>query len=630
MRERYGVFLDIRDREWFLTQRNGSAKVQSEAESFCSAIADPFTTGRQAIERKAQALSDLEAKAAFVYLGLQWEDDTREKGLTKLCFEAMVRAVLRDTTADFRMPRAEIHEQIARLAPAHDRHLLDRYADSALARLTKVHIRHWRKQDEFCLTWDERARLATRLTEMEALDAALTRELAHLLETTLAETGATGDVLELVSQTRRVLERVLLDRGEAFATAVSRDQGAQVRFEDIEAVVYRDLTQTKGKPDLDPRLISAVVQQLLLSPSPEVRAYLRSLADTYTLFAFMRETPDVQSAVVKIFSDGDIWLDTTVVLPLLAEELLEQDARLHTRMIRAAVECGLKLYVTPGVIEEAERHINRSESWARPQAPSRGTRGDAPFLYSSYKLSGLPMAGFEKWLSTFRGSQRPEDDIADYLLDVHGIDQRGLREEVDRADAQLKAMVAEIWYEARERTEKKREAPPLDPMTRRRLVEHDVENYVGVLQRREGREERRSPFGYRSWWLTLDRTAFAIKKELEDRITYRPPASPAISPDFMLSYLAVGPVRRRLARKTEETLPLMLNMSVMDAVPTDLLQLADQLRDQLADLPPHVVNRKIRDTLDEARRLLGPTARGGEAGLTEDIRKRLVAQALDR
>jgi hypothetical protein len=98
----------------------------------------------------------------------------------------------------------------------------------------------------------------------------------------------------------------------------------------------------------------------------------------------------------------------------------------------------------------------------------------------------------------------------------------------------------------------------------------------------------------------------------------------------MLSYLAAGPVRRRLARKTEETLPLMLNMSVMDAVPADLLQLADQLRDQLTDLPPHVVNCKIRDTLDEARRLLGPTARGGEAGLTEDIRQRLVAQALHR
>lgn len=44
----------------------------------------------------------------------------------------------------------------------------------------------------------------------------------------------------------------------------------------------------------------------MANPPEEVRAFLRSLADTYTLFAFMRETPDVQSAIVKIFSDGDI------------------------------------------------------------------------------------------------------------------------------------------------------------------------------------------------------------------------------------------------------------------------------------------------------------------------------------
>jgi hypothetical protein len=194
-------------------------------------------------------------------------------------------------------------------------------------------------------------------------------------------------------------------------------------------------------------------------------------------------------------------------------------------------------------------------------------------------------------------------------------------------------MVGEVWHENRDERDRKRQAmgePPLDQATRSRLVAHDVENYVGVIMRRQRRSERRSAFGYKSWWLTMDSTAFRLHKELASRLPDRPPASPAISPDFMLNYLAVGPVRSRLSRRTEEALPLMLNMSVLDAVPKDLLDVADALRKELTGLPPHVVRRKIRDTLDEARTLLGERARAGEQGLTDEIKQKLVEGARRR
>lgn len=117
IRKDYRVFLDVRDQEWFLTARNRSAAVQAEAEAFMQPYSSeqvPQTT----IERQAQALDDLEAKAAFVYLGLQWQDDTRDKGLTKVCFEAVVRAVLRETDPDHRMTRRDVRSHVAKLLPA--------------------------------------------------------------------------------------------------------------------------------------------------------------------------------------------------------------------------------------------------------------------------------------------------------------------------------------------------------------------------------------------------------------------------------------------------------------------------------------------------------------------------------
>jgi hypothetical protein len=82
MRKDFGIHVDIRDQEWLLTQRNASAAVTAEAEEFTKVVADPTRSGDEVISRQAQALSDLEAKAAFVYLGLQWADCCRSRQLT--------------------------------------------------------------------------------------------------------------------------------------------------------------------------------------------------------------------------------------------------------------------------------------------------------------------------------------------------------------------------------------------------------------------------------------------------------------------------------------------------------------------------------------------------------------------
>ena len=241
---------------------------------------------------------------------------------------------------------------------------------------------------------------------------------------------------------------MLLDRGEAFAEAVIHDRGAGIAFEDVEALVYSDLAVNPSKGQRA-RVIAASLVSLMADPPDDVKAYLRSLADTYTLFAFMRETPDVQSAVVKIFSEGDIWLDASVVLPLFAEELLGESSRAHGLMLRAAKEAGLKVYVTDGVVQELASHVHKCRGFYH--ALSRGgAYGSEPFLLSSYVLSGRDSSEFEAWLETFCGTNRPEDDVADYLYEVYGIDVQGLSEYVEKADPTLVAMVSEIWHEARD------------------------------------------------------------------------------------------------------------------------------------------------------------------------------------
>lgn len=633
VRETHGLYLDPRDADWLVAQRNATAANTAEAEEMAAAVVDPLLSSSSLLADHAQALDDLEAKAAFVHLGLQWQDDAREKGLTKLCFEAIVRSVLRDTNNDDRMERSEIHRRVSDILPAHPPTLLNVQVDKALHSLNKRFIRHWQKLDQYCLTFDERERLKERVTELGQLDSILRAELGSAMSASIAESGGDAptetELRELVDIARSIVERVFLERGEGFASTVTKGATREVRHNDLEAVLDKIVSSSGKRLAVAPDLMVATVQALLLDPPDEVRTYLRGLSDTYTLFAFLRETPDVQSAVVKIFSDADIWLDTSVLLPLLAEELLDEGARNHTSLLHAAHEAGLRLYVTDGVIEEVATHLNRCRGYANALAAGQAVYGDPPFVFSAYKLSGNDLPKFGQWLQNFVGSS-PASDLLEYFDEVHHIKEFDLKDLVGKADVTFRAAVAEVWHEKRDRKDQRLQALGIDPMdmsTRMRLIDHDVENYVGIVMRRIERRERQSAFGYKSWWLTLDGTAFKVHTIVKQQIAGSVPPSPAISSDFMINYLSIGPIRSRLSRRSERMLPLMLNMHALDAVPPDLLQLADTLREDLADLKPRVVRRKIKETLEDARRLLGPVTATGEVGLTEAVKQKLREQA---
>ncbi len=86
----HNIHIDIRDRNWFIERANQKPANEGAAELLIDRIARPYLAGEQIISTKSSSLTSEEAKAAFLYLGLQWQDDIRAKGLTKLCYDALV------------------------------------------------------------------------------------------------------------------------------------------------------------------------------------------------------------------------------------------------------------------------------------------------------------------------------------------------------------------------------------------------------------------------------------------------------------------------------------------------------------------------------------------------------------
>lgn len=601
-----GLMIDIRDRNWFLERYNIDDIKLIAAEKIIESIARPYLAGEQVIEKRSYSLSSQEARAALLYLGMQWKDDITEKSLTKLSYEALVRSSLRNTNSENRKKRTQVYDVIQQYLPTTNIETIKKNIDNTLKRLTKRYIRHWEKEDEFCLTHEEFMRLNDKLADSEKEENQFTEEVRHncvLLRDACPELTE-KDERDIVLRVKRIINQFLLERGETFASSVISGDLKLIGFDDLKNIIFNDIT--KNRPNskivhIIPNIISNIIVEILTKSTVVTQKYLRCLVDSYTLFAFLREVPDVQSATKKIFSYGEIWLDTTVLLPLFAETFADSDAdKRFTSLFRMMSDAGIVLKITSGVAIEIISHMNISAACARHK--SIEWRGRIPYLYFHYLKSGRNPIEFANWLELFRGDSRPEDDIVDYLNQEFSIERESLEEKSILVSEDLRWAVERLWAEAH-KTRRSNGHSNIDEEITIQLIQHDVENYLGVVALRE--TEQVNEFGYKHWWLTLDSIAWQIRDKIKIEFKEKTPPSPLLSLDFLVNNLAFGPNRRSISKETEQTLPLMFDLEVFEFMPTKFLEIAEKAREENQGLPEYVIRRKVRDACDRAKRKAG-------------------------
>lgn len=605
------IFLDVRDSNYFLDRFHQSLGTERAAEALAVDLVDPLLAKAKVIRQATAVLTSEEAKAALLLLSLQLKDDTQEKGLTKLSFEALVHSVLMDTDAEHRMKRTAILEKVRALVPHDASHHVDELATSALKRLTKRVIRHYPSVDEYCLTHDESVRVKAYQESLAVDELELQSEIGAVVKTALASEGTDDEVRSLAIRVRRILERCLYDRAELFASVVLSGNMSSFSTDRIQEVVMADQTETvpsKGGREADPDFIKSIIEDILIGESQRISEYLAHLSNAYTLMAFLKSTPDVQNAIKKIFSHGEIFLDTTVLLPLLAEEILPgKDGHLQ-RIISIATDAGIQFFVTEGVLEELASHLNRGLAYARGTYTS--WEGGIPFIFEAYVRAGADPRNFRMWVEEFMGDTRPVEDLGLFLEKRFNISAASLEKDMLEAPEELRYAVDQIWADIHE---KRREGPGkvsnIDPLTIIRLAKHDTENYVGVIQRRKA--EVASPMGYSVWWLTFDKLALRVGELLRAKHGIKPPASPILSLDFLSQCLAIGPIRAKLSKKAAQSIPIMMEPRAVSFLTKDLLDEAQKIRKEMEGRSEYVIARRVRDHLDSARQRMGFLAQKG-------------------
>ncbi|WP_165685577.1 hypothetical protein [Streptomyces sp. KO7888] len=609
-----GISLDIRDISWFVERRETHPQRISASATLCDRIVEPLLRRRGLSDRVGLSLNEGESRLGLLHLSLQIQDDAGGKGLTKESFESLTLSALHDSDSENTIERAEVQRRVASFLPAGHEQQIIAQVDSALARMSGKRgiVKYHKSVDRFCLSHQERVSLDERVAKFVLSEELLENELWEVVESHYDVENEAPESETIGRELRASMEWILLRQGEIFVNAARSGETSNTAIDDLVQIIAEEPgRKTHGLPR---RVVAQALMSVLTNPGEDVKEHLRRLADGYTLFAFMRQTPDVQKVVVNLFSDGEFWLDTSIILPLIAETLVDDPASRHyTVIFRAALDAGIDLYVTDGVIEEVERHLNRCVMFSRSEA--NAWNGSTPFVYAAYAMDGRARNMFAGWLEDFVGDSRPEEDVREYLEDVHSIKRRNLTEECENASMEFWSAVQEEWSTVHERRRNSKSAQ-VDVFATQQLVAHDTENYVGVTMLRS--KGSPNPMGYRQWFVTLDKEAFGLRKHLIDRLD-SPPPSPVLSPDFLSQFLRLGPLRSAIEREVRINLPVLTDVSRFDYIPKQLIEAADDLRADLEGKSERIIQRRVRDSLDKMRMRMGEEAAGGSYGMEKRV-----------
>jgi len=613
----YKLFVDFRDRTFFLDRVDRSSATQIAAEKLAQELVDPITLPIGSGTRTSQHLTTQEARAAHVYLSLQMQDDVQDKGLTKLTFEALVRSAMTNTSPDQLMSRTEICARVRSLVPNHSKEHIDALTNSAIRRLDKKVIRAY-PNNTFCLNHDEVVRAEEFAATREVEEAELKEEITTVVRMVTEKTQSPGfTITSMAARVRRVIDDCLLERAEAFAHVVISGKLEQFASEHLRAATQKDIalnSPPKGSPEGNVDLIMNLVTETLSSRSEHISAHLRNLSDAYTLMAFLRQTPDIQAAVQKIFAHGEIWVDTSILLPLIAEELFPtEQARTFQQIFSICVDAGLSFYVTSGVIEELEAHIKNSLACSQS---SSLWNGQAPFLLQAYLQVGRPIGQFSGWLEELRGYQQPTKDLEEYLQETFRIELQDFQNELQLVPNEVRFALDTLWSESQRRKRERRNIA-IDSLNIDRLSKHDSESYLGVVWRRK--KEKNSTLGYSAWWLTFDHVALRAADYLAKNTSFPAPDSPVLSIDFLAQYVSLGPIRAKVPKSRVQTVPVVIEPSLVRFLTTDLMSKAEEIRNEMVGIPERIIRRHVRDFLNSERRKLGPMAKRGIETFYEEL-----------
>jgi hypothetical protein len=584
---------------------NGTPARVAAAERLAKRYVDPLLASRDVLAAISPALSAEEERIAVTYLQLELGNKDPAKGVTKSCVEALVTYVLREASPEALVDRQTVHNTVHHHMPRSGKVRAEQLADAALNRLVRRDlVKHHLKVDAFTLSYPYRQEVGTRIERILGERISLLKESAARVEEIAARLGFdfAYSAEKLASDALRLIEYELSERGRLAAMALAGQGDFFAKRRSLETLA-QDLLKNPniGFMSLDQlgkerfvEIVSAVAEELAQYPTDTLRRRFRTASDAYCLQFALQQTGDVQDALQKVISGTHLLVDTSVIIPCMAERVLPESQRRLTQLLRGATAMGCRLFVGEDVLNEIDTHLDRIR-YAYRKRTENGIEGayyiENIIMRSFLEAQSIGQFGgtFDDFIALFKGRATPRQDLIEYLEQDLSIKFDQMDEELSRIPPQDIVELYDDWYRNKVRR------PWIDEKAFETLVLHDVQAFL-LVERLRLRDTSNTSIGNRWWWLVLDGNAFRYDRKRQAAGGGRV----CMGPDFFARYLSLAPKDPNVPIAARELLPVCLEIASLGFVPPDLRDEAIRLYESTKDMPEYLRRRKLRELVNAA------------------------------
>jgi len=440
-------------------------------------------------------------------------------------------------------------------------------------------IRYYPKQNSYCLPYETRLLVGQENLTDESLKISVTNTFIDRASRLHYDVEA-PPLDEIVKICHDVLQRLFEKQGlqvAQFVTDGDQDDDLYANAAILIASSIDSDSSLIGNRSTLRFACTSILRGTFYDGTEEERVYLEKLSRTYVLLLLLKNDPKIVEYFKTISAKFILYIGTDFFVRALSEHYLDTDNQTTRNLFRILVDAGATLVLTQKTVEELATHI-RSQIYEFEQTYLH-IENKISFemveyidriLIRSYFYARLapmtdasPPKGWRSFVENFASyanikNNSGDEELARYLIAKFGLTYESTEEMESSVD---QGEVSELTDEIiKVKSESGRTGEHLG-----KLAYNDAlhVHQIYAVRRKNKESSPANPFGFRTWWLTLDSgvrraSTKVVLKHFGQRFMMRP--------EFLLNFISFAPSTAEVKQSYETIFPSVLGIKLSNRV----------------------------------------------------------------
>lgn len=454
-------------------------------------------------------------------------------------------------------------------------------------------INYHSKENAYCLPYQTRLILHERdIEETHIHNSFKEQTLEQLKKYLLEENVKATKVLSLIEST---IHNIYHKQGIEFSSFIIDGQSREileVALPEIVGQVVDDSHITMDNKESVKKALLMTIRNIAYNGTIEQNEYLRRLSYTYNMMFMLRWDPQLASAFQKLASQLKIYVGTSILIPALSEINLEKSKRRYWSLLEGAHIAGVQLTINTTILDELVGHFymirqnyksnykNVEEFYLEDEINTMYV--DEILIRAYFYAKGRGKVDkFNDFIENFAhpNLHNAHRDLKEFLHDEFHIefqDTTDIEKKIDDRDLKLLTEKLTEMKNSKER------------------ATTDANLMLMVYKQRElnKEEDRKSVFGYKTWWLSKDIYTY---KAIQDVFDTRYSVNCYMRSDFLFNYIAMAPKKKEIDNMFKEVFPSLLGINLSYHMPKEICGHVNKALNEHTEKSPTMIRRAVRN-----------------------------------